>query len=289
MTPKVLHIEPTDVCNAACPQCAREFDTTFDKSVQTHLTVEQIKELFSDDYIKQLDKVYMCGDYGDPAAGKNTLEIYKYFRSINPDIALGMNTNGSLRNAEWWEDLAQILRHEKDYVIFSIDGLEDTNHIYRINVNWQRLMDNVKTFIQAGGRAHWDMLVFEHNKHQVSHCEQLAKDLGFKWFRAKVSSRHNFVPIDFLKAPTGWQTPVITDGKIECFALKEKTLYVSAQGKIYPCCWLGPTNYTIDQFEEIQATWNTTPLAQCSTACTKGPLKEGTSFTNQWQREIEFK
>ena len=29
---KILHLEPTDACNAACPQCSRETDTTFDKN-----------------------------------------------------------------------------------------------------------------------------------------------------------------------------------------------------------------------------------------------------------------
>jgi MoaA/NifB/PqqE/SkfB family radical SAM enzyme len=74
-----------------------------------HLSVEQIKELVDDDTIRNLDKMFMCGNYGDPAAGKNTLEIFRYFRSINPTITLGMNTNGGLRSIDWWQELAEIL------------------------------------------------------------------------------------------------------------------------------------------------------------------------------------
>ena len=70
---KILHIEPTDACNAACPQCARETDTTFDKNDLHHLSVDQIKTLVNDDVIHGLDKMFMCGTYGDPAAGKHTL------------------------------------------------------------------------------------------------------------------------------------------------------------------------------------------------------------------------
>ena len=67
---KVLHIEPTDVCQAACALCAREIDPAFDKTIKHHLSVDQIKEKFSEDFIRGLDKMFMCGNYGDPAAGK---------------------------------------------------------------------------------------------------------------------------------------------------------------------------------------------------------------------------
>ena len=39
---KVLHLEPTDVCQAACVLCARETDTNFRKDREHHLTVPQI-------------------------------------------------------------------------------------------------------------------------------------------------------------------------------------------------------------------------------------------------------
>ena len=78
---KVLHLEPTDVCQAECPMCAREINRDFNKSDQHHLRVEHVQRLYSDREIKQLDKVFMCGDYGDPAAGKYTLYLYRYFRS----------------------------------------------------------------------------------------------------------------------------------------------------------------------------------------------------------------
>jgi len=283
---KILHLEPTDACQAACPQCARETDTSFDKTTVNHLTIARIKELFSVHQIKQLDKMFMCGDYGDPAAGKHTLEIFKYFRSINPAITLGMNTNGGLRNSKWWRELADIMSGERDYVVFSVDGLEDTNHIYRVNVSWSKVIDNINTFITAGGNAHWDMIVFDHNKHQVEDCEALAVALKFKWFRAKVSRRHDFMPIDFLKIPKGWKNPTISEGKISCQALNEKSMYLSASGLAYPCCYLGSTNHTLDQFDAVQKSWNNEPIQTCKNVCTTS--NNVTSYSSQWQREVEF-
>ena len=289
LTPfSILHLEPTDACQASCPQCARETDVNFDKKDLHHLTVNQITNSLDDNLLTKLDKMFMCGDYGDPAAGRHTLDIYRFFRSVNSTITLGMNTNGGLRDQEWWRELAGILKNQRDYVVFSIDGLEDTNHIYRIGVNWDKVMENAKAYIDAGGSAHWDMLVFEHNEHQVDECERLAKTLGFTWFRAKVTKRHQTHPINFLNPPKGWKDPIVEHGIISCHALKEKSVYMSAQGLIYPCCYLGTTDQTIDQFESIKKSWATSsPVKMCHETCIENNGE--TSFSNQWQREVELR
>jgi len=285
---KILHIEPTNLCNAACPQCARETDQTFNKNNIYHLSVNDVSKLVDHKIIKNLDKVFMCGDYGDPAAGKHTLEIFEYFRSINPNIVLGMHTNGGLRTKSWWIKLANLLNQPQDYVVWSIDGLKDTNHIYRINVNWDIVIRNVQTFINAGGAAHWDMLVFNHNEHQISLAEKLAKDLGFKWFRVKVSNRHQVAPVTFLQPPSSFNDPIVSHGPIECKILKEKSLYISAQGIVYPCCWLGATKtYTLDKFSFVKNSWNSNmPVQTCVSTCTS--QSNQSTFENQWQYEVEF-
>ena len=43
-------------------------------------------------------------------------------------------------------------------------------------------MRNLSTFINAGGKAEWKYLIFEHNKHQVDDAKQLAKSLGVETF-----------------------------------------------------------------------------------------------------------
>ena len=251
------------------------------------MTVSQIKKLFSEEFISRLDKMFMCGNYGDPAAGKHTLEIFKYFRSVNPNITLGMNTNGGLRSEQWWRELASIFTHIEDYVIWSIDGLEDTNHIYRVNTNWNKIIKNARAFIGAGGRAHWEMLIFEHNEHQINSAENLAKQLGFTWFRSKVSRRSETHPIHFINPPKNWASPIVSQGTIVCNALEEDSVYASATGKIYPCCWLGTdTDYTLDKFDSIKDSWNNIPNPVCKQTCTRSI--NGSSYTNQWQKEVEF-
>jgi len=265
--------------------CARETDPLFDKSSQHHLSMADILRVFDADKIAELDKMFMCGNYGDPAAGRHTMNIYQEFRKINPGIVLGMNTNGAIQDAGWWKELGQLFNQLRDYVVFSIDGLEDTNHIYRKNVVWKKLMTNVIAYVSGGGTAHWDMLVYKHNQHQVDQAEQLARDLGFRWFRAKISKR-GFT--ELLQAPIDWQDPRSHSTSIQCRVIEEQSLYIDAQGRVSPCCWLGgrQTDFVTD-FDAIAQSWtSTTPNAVCVQTC--GSTATGSNFSRQWQREVQL-
>ena len=282
---KVLHLEPTDVCQASCPACARETDPEFDQSHKHHLTVDQILSHVNTEEIKNLSKMFMCGNYGDPAAGRHTLDIYRFFRGINHEITLGMNTNGAIQNATWWQSLGSLFYRQEDYVVFSIDGLADTNHIYRRGVNWDKLMENAQAYIATGASAHWDMLVYRHNEHQVDACERLARDMGFTWFRAKVSKRemHNG-----LESPINWVAPAKYNKSIDCHAINEQSLYIDAQGRQSPCCWLGSRQSDfVSDINEVMVTWHSDrPHPVCVSAC--GTDSNQSNFSAQWQREVQL-
>jgi len=281
---KVLHLEPTSRCNAACPQCARYTNDGVTPNPQIELrdlSLDKLKESIDNNFIAQLEKMFMCGTYGDPAAHKQTLEIYNYFRKINPKITLGMNTNGSLRTQMFWNELGKVLNHEHDYCVFSIDGLADTNHIYRRNTNFEKIMENCRAFIDGGGRAHWDMLVFKHNEHQVDECMRLAKDMGFVAFRAKVSKRFTSRPISGLEPPEVYK-PNLTYGSVSCHALKERSIYMDYRGNLLPCCWLAAEKYTIADFNDIIDNWTRSCISNCST------VNDSSNFGKQWFREEYF-
>lgn len=240
------------------------------------LTLEQAQSMFTVEFVQQLDKVFACGNFGDPAAAKECIPILKWFREVNPNITLGMNTNGGIRNTAFWTELGALFSNPLDYVVFSIDGLEDTNHIYRVNVKWGKLMKNAQTCISAGASCHWDMLVFNHNEHQLQQCKQLAKDMGFTWFRSKVSSRFESKPIAFLNPPASF-AKINTNGPVKCHALEEKSLYVAATGAIMPCCFIGSEVFALDptldawidepDFPKLLASLTSEPHQSCRNHC----------------------
>lgn len=287
---KVLHLEPTSKCNAACPQCSR-FDIDGIKLVKhlqlKDLTLEKIKSTLSTDFVVNLNKMFMCGMNGEPAASKYCLQIYDWFREINPSITLGMNTNGGLRSKNFWNELGKRLNNITDYCVFSIDGLKDTNHIYRRNVDFNKVIENARAFIKNGGRAHWDMLIFKHNEHQIEECKQLAKSLGFVAFRAKVSRRFLSKPIAGIEPPLSYDVKLIKSTKINCQALQDNSLYMDYLGNLKPCCFLSNHDYSYKDFPMLISNWGSTNSEPaCISSCSE--VNTQTNFNKQWVYEEYF-
>lgn len=292
-----IHVEPTTVCQAECSMCARTvLGYQNNKSMNSELTLDAFKQL-TKDLIPNLKKILFCGVLGDPAACNQLLEIIKWTQEVNPNIVIGINTNGAIRNTSWWKQLAECTnKNPLSYVVFSIDGLEDTNHIYRVNVNWKKLIDNVQAYINAGGVAQWDMLVFDHNKHQVETAKQLAKTLGFRAFRTKVSNRFDFHDTDHL--PPDNQMPVVESAPFSCIAEDTKSVYLSAAGVWYPCCFIhdGHARYNdtawgnvLESIHDRNPDWDnleksikSNPVAVCKKNCGT-TLRKG-----QWKTEVFF-
>ena len=183
-----INAELTNYCNAACPMCARySIDGVLNKELVNtmHTSLALIKEKIGTDIVKRLQYFTSCGNLGDGAMNPECLEIYKWLRQTNPDLQLTLHTNGGARTPEFWREMARI----KVSVTFAIDGLEDTNHLYRRNVRWSKLMENIKAFIDAGGNAGWAMLIFKHNESQIEQCRSLSRTLGFRSFGVQQSSR----------------------------------------------------------------------------------------------------
>ena len=130
-----VHFEPSSKCNAACPQCPRNDNggPTIDRLPEVMITAKDAEIIFPDDFVKQINHVYSSGNYGDPAFNPELVDIYRRFRVLNPNMELIVHTNGGIQRPEWWDKLAKIIG-PKGFVTFGIDGLEDTNHIYRRNV-----------------------------------------------------------------------------------------------------------------------------------------------------------
>ena len=275
-----IHLELTQHCQASCLMCDRNINGG---KVNPHLHMDElsfddIKKMFPVEFIKQLHSINLCGNHGDPIFAKDLLPIVKYFRECNDQLWFTIVTNGGGRSKQWWGELAEIINN-KGYVIFSIDGLQDTNHKYRQGVKWEFVETAFKSFIAAGGRARWDFLIFDYNEHQIGEAKQLAKEWGFETFREKKSARFITSSASELKEThqginkNGENTTLLakpTDAKlqnnklskhdtivaeygsmdkfydvsiIECKVQQQRSLYISAEGLVLPCCWTAGRMY----------------------------------------------
>ena len=173
-------IEITSYCNAACPQCPRNnLGTGINPYMPlTHLPRSVIDQAFDIDLCQRLRQVFFCGSYGDPIMHPDFLEILRDFRRKSPTLWLYIHTNGGVHDPEYWAEIAAIM-NGYGQVDFGIDGLADTLHLYRKNVKYNSAIANAQAFINAGGRAQWNFIVFRHNEHQVEQVQQLGRDMGF--------------------------------------------------------------------------------------------------------------
>ncbi len=268
--PTTLHLEVTSKCNASCPMCARNVlgSKVNPQLPLTELSLVDIKSFFSLDLVRRLSRIYLCGNYGDPIVAQDTLEILKYFRDAHPKLRLEIFTNGSARSEDWWRELAQVV----DLCHFSIDGLGDVNAIYRRGTQWDRIERNVQAFTEQG-RAVWDFIVFRHNEHQIEEVQNVAKRWRIQKVNFKKTARffsntkmegkerqpvlnssgetlyHLEKPLD-----PRWRNHALEDeadiiknfgslksflesSPISCRVEQEKSIYVSAEGLVFPCCW----------------------------------------------------
>lgn len=173
-------LEITTRCNAACPQCPRNINGG---KVNPHMPlvdmdIEWIKKAFTKDILDRCKQIFFCGSYGDPSVHPKFLEILEWFRSQRHDLWLYIHTNGAKRKEGFWQQIAKIM-NGYGQIDFGIDGLEDTNHLYRVGVKYEHAIQNARDFIMAGGKAKWNFIVFKHNEHQIDRVKALAKEYGF--------------------------------------------------------------------------------------------------------------
>lgn len=180
-----FHIEMTSKCNAACPYCPRYKlgEPSRNASLNLNeLNISQVKKLIPVEVIQKVGTINFCGNFGDPLVCKDAYEIVEYFHTSNKKTQIEVRTNGGARSKEIWTKFGELsaASEGKLEVVFSIDGLEDTNDLYRRNVKWDKLMENVTAFTDSGGIAKWEFLVFRHNEHQMEDARTLSQELNFK-------------------------------------------------------------------------------------------------------------
>lgn len=262
---KEIQIDHTTRCNLGCPQCARtQYDWwKQDEHKNVDLSLDDYKILL-EPVVEDKTTIFHCGNFGDVIASPTFEETFLYSLSKNPG-RINIATNGALRTPSWWENLAK-MGGKRLQVTFAIDGLQDTNHIYRIGAQWDKLIKNVQAFIDAGGKARWDFIEFEHNYHQVEEAEELARQMGFEKFNVKYTARFasrqltkektsnnnelvdrknnvNQESLKEIKKEYSSFEDYIQKTNISCKYQKDQKVFVDMHMRLWPCCWFGAPLY----------------------------------------------
>lgn len=171
--PVNVTIEPTNICNLACPVCetgagvlGRE-DGHMNKR-QFELIIDKIK-----DHTNTLMFYYM----GEPFINKDAYEMIRYAKDQGIPF-IDTCSNGDAVNPQ------KIVSCGLDQISFQIGGMtQETHSIYRVNSNINRVMKNMRETIrlkrETGSTLNVScgFIVMKHNEHEVDLFIETMKEM----------------------------------------------------------------------------------------------------------------
>ena len=192
-----LFIDITTKCNVGCPMCHRTNPDgcgTADWLPDIDWSIEQFKQAYPENVCKVTREFNICGTWGDPIVNKDLLEIVRYIRTSNSDAKIIINTNGSLRNEEFWWELGKVGGKNLS-VVFAVEGLDQQMHErYRQKSFLKKVLNNMDVLSNTPATIITQTIAFKHNEQHLKEIEQLCRDHG--------SIHHYIIETNrFLKGP----------------------------------------------------------------------------------------
>lgn len=237
-----LFIEPTNICTLKCPGCAR---TRFIGQWPQHWKNNSvdIDDLHRFIDIDLTDKhVTLSGNLGDPIYHPEFHRLVGSFKQKGCRITI--ITNGSYKSETWWKELVQLLDN-KDWVVFSIDGLPNNFTQYRINGDWDSTETAIKICVQSQCRTQWKYIPFSFNEDCINQARSLSNQLGMDDFFIDPSDRFDTVTEKY--KPSGnyfgpkYQQKIVWVTESNNITVDPKCAngdqhFISADGHYAPCC-----------------------------------------------------
>ena len=287
----VLDVAITSVCNALCMDCSRwwaHHDQQFHNPVDTHTNHHWPWQQLIDHtmVLPNIKRILICGNAGDPMSHPNISDIVETWHQQWPHCDIEIDTNGSLGSDQQWQVLSQL---DRVRVRFAVDGLDDTNHIYRRGVPWHRVQHNIQRWSDWGCRGTLKTIDFPWNESQRDQIHAWSKQLNFNWLLDARWSPHLDQHIQSLHRnqpkPSKWlgstdphedwhDTHIesmirtwISHNKpmqAECRSDGE-WLYINHDHRVWPCCYWANVEYSQNHamrfhqralMKEFEPNWN---------------------------------
>jgi len=269
-TPKKLQFELSNLCNALCLGCVRT-DTnnynqpkSFIKNKQL-VSVETFTRLISSPAMSTVETLEFCGTIDEPLMHPNFFDIIESAHNINPNFKIRIHTNASLRSKKDWQRLAELLNRFKSHrVLFSIDGIGEQHEFYRQKTDYTKILENASAFIDSGGTAIWQFIIFPWNSHQVEDAKQLSERMKFQEFVTRIDrsgiSNLSVIEIKEIKSidkkisqkETELETLISSRQNVENYSItcrykNEGMYFISYDSRLWPCCFISNGFLSNDQ------------------------------------------
>jgi len=231
--PPYLKVEPTPLCQLACPGCPHGA-SDFKKQIvhDKHLAPEEFRALLD----PLADRVLgvSLSLRGEPLLARHLVALIRIAHERR--VAVSFPTNFSVPFEE--DELDDLVTSGLDAMFVSLDGATpETYGRYRVGGEFDLVCGNVRRIAAAKKRLRrrrprliWKFVVFDHNAHEVPRVKREYRSLGFDayelvWNRLGPTARN---------ADRRYKAGV-RRAKQGCFWAWH-TMIVRTDGEVLPCC-----------------------------------------------------
>lgn len=247
-----VRLEVSNYCNLRCPLCSRE---KVDKSTinNTHLSLNDVKKFLPRFFLLQVDKVYLSGAVAEPTLNPEFIDIVEYLAKY---CDISIDSNGSTRDVDWWAKLGDVGVR----CVFSPDSIKPDNNKYRINSNTDKVIENMRAYIAAGGYAEWKHIPYAHNVDELEDQQKICNEIGAVFIVAQpYAVRNKTKQVEDASIVT---TETFTNNSTPhhyCKMLGDiyNLIEISSDGIVYPCCYTFTPIYLV--YKDYFTTGNTVP------------------------------
>ena len=232
-TPPYVKIEPTPLCQLACPGCPHG-KSDFKRQIvhDKHLTLEEFRRIV-DPLAGNLLGLSLSLR-GEPLLARHLVPLIRYAHERN--IAVSFPTNLSLEMGS--EELEALVASGLDAMFVALDGASpETYGRYRVGGRFDVVVDNVRKLAETKRRLRrgrprlvWKFVVFDHNAHEMSQARATYRGLGFDAFEL-VDNRES-AEVQEARAAHNSR---LTSRRRGCYWAWH-TMVVRTDGEVLPCC-----------------------------------------------------
>lgn len=267
-----LQFDLTTYCNASCGGCVRnqEGGPVQPWLEMSHFDVDIWNRMFAEDTRGwAIDELVLNGSWGDAMMHPKIEQMIDTFTHYHPESRISIATNGSIRSTDFWSRFAKVMNWSRGHVVqWAVDGLADTHSLYRRGTDFDKIIENMKAFNDAGGNSKMIVTLFDYNVHQIEDLEQVAKDAGCLDFELRWSHnphmifRHDENPYEvkmskeiaeYQKRINDYTTAVTTrdedrfdsmfdddfQHKSKCPWYNNSMVQITPWATVIPCCHIG--------------------------------------------------
>jgi MoaA/NifB/PqqE/SkfB family radical SAM enzyme len=259
--PPYLKIEPTPLCQMACPGCAHG-----DRDLKKQLSAPR-QQLRLVDFAKIVAPLYRTAFgvslslRGEPLLGQDLLPIIEYAHAKN--LAVSFPTNLSIKLNP--QKAARLVESGVDAIYVSLDGATKFSYDqYRLGGDFALVLRNLTALAEARERLQrsrprliWKFVVFEHNRHEIPLVRKHYRRLGFDGYEL----------VEDYDSETSKDAQRIHNERLVskrrgCFWAWH-TITVRADGVVTPCC-IGQHNFGLGnaRTEDMRDIWRGEPYTR---------------------------